>query len=131
MEIINWCQDNLFLVSVIFNLIITIFLVISVMCDKNIKNQNKEPLEIVVCAANRHLETGDIILGVRHFDKLMHMQIVNSIVRLNWEESEQGFVNQRGKFLTREQAWIVAEKAGQIAYRCGGDGKRLYSENLY
>lgn len=88
-------------------------------------------LDRVVCAANRHRISGDIILGVRHFDTLMHMQIDNSIGRLSWVDSEQGFVNQRGEFLTREEAWIVAEKAGQVIHRCGGDGEKLYSENLY
>jgi len=33
--------------------------------------------------------------------------------------------------MTREEAWQVAEAAGQIKYRVGGDGKELFSENLY
>ena len=46
-------------------------------------------------------------------------------------EHVQGFIDQRGNFLTREEAWIVAEASGQIIRRVGGDGKKLYSENLY
>jgi hypothetical protein len=44
---------------------------------------------------------------------------------------EQGFIDQHGVFMTREEAWIVAEAACQIIRRVGGDGARLYSENLY
>ena len=49
-------------------------------------------------------------------------------------KSESGFVDNRGNFLTRTEAWKVAEAAGQILYRVGGDetnGGTLYSENLY
>ena len=50
---------------------------------------------------------------------------------LKWTRAEQGFVDQFGVFLTREEAWDVASKAGQIVRRVGGDGGCLYSENLY
>jgi hypothetical protein len=48
-----------------------------------------------------------------------------------WNRAEQGFVDQRGEYLTREEAFEVASKAGQIIRRCGGDEGRLFSENLY
>ena len=40
------------------------------------------------------------------------------------------FVNQFGDYLTREQAWVIAEKNGQIIrdVSCAGT---LYSENLF
>jgi hypothetical protein len=44
---------------------------------------------------------------------------------------EQGFIDQRGEFMTREEAHKVATKSGQIIRRCGGDDGRLFSENLY
>lgn len=50
------------------------------------------------------------------------------------EEGVQGFVGNRGQFLTREEAWKVALDAGQIIRRVGDDdrnGGTLYSENLY
>jgi hypothetical protein len=48
----------------------------------------------------------------------------------------QGFVDNKGNFLTREEAWTVAYDAGQIRYICPAQtkertGNRLYSENLY
>lgn len=75
----------------------------------------------VVCAALRRGET--IVCGPRHWD-----QLCRGTSKDGWE---QGFVDQRGNFLTREEAWKVAERNGQIIRRCGGDGERLYSENLY
>jgi hypothetical protein len=45
--------------------------------------------------------------------------------------AEQGFVDQHGVFLTREEAMEIARAAGQIVRRCGGDSIRLFSENLY
>lgn len=79
----------------------------------------------IVCAAIRDGH-GSIICGPRHWDK-----ICRSTKHDAWE---QGFVDQRGEFLTREEAWKVAEAAGQILRRVGGDsinGGRLFSENLY
>jgi hypothetical protein len=47
---------------------------------------------------------------------------------------EEGFIDQFGDFHARTEAWKIAEAAGQILHRCGGDdtdGGTLYSENLY
>jgi hypothetical protein len=50
-------------------------------------------------------------------------------------DPNQGFVDQHGVYMTREEAYRVAEAAGQIAYpeRCGRglEGPKLYSEGLY
>ena len=82
----------------------------------------------VVCAAIRNT-SGHIICGARHFDSVMRQQVVNSTG--DWTRAEQGFIDQRGTFLTRHQALVVAFDAGQIIKRVGGDGHALYSENLY
>lgn len=89
----------------------------------------------VVCAAMQN-SAGDIVTGARHYDGIMQQHIE----RLRethghdvWSKSdiEQGFIDQNGWFLTREEAHKVATDAGQIIRRCGGDEKRLFSENLY
>jgi hypothetical protein len=101
----------------------------------------------VVCAANqwpdlspRWYKKPPVILGARHWDTLMRdaRDSFNSDVpswrKLDAGKEEQGFIDQFGVFMTREEAWKVAEAAGQILYRCGGDtrnGGTLYSENLY
>lgn len=86
----------------------------------------------VVCAAIR-AEDGSIMVGVRHYSADMHAQILS---RSDGEkfahrsDDDQGFVDQFGDYLTREEAWIVANDAGQIVRDVGRHGK-LFSENLY
>lgn len=88
----------------------------------------------IVCAANRSTVTGEIILGIRHCDTFMNHQrnqLPNKGRNADWE---QGFVTNKYEFVTRQEAWKIAEAAGQIYRRCGGDeanGGTLYSENLY
>ncbi len=81
----------------------------------------------IVCAALQY-DTGELIVGPRHFCPVMRKQLENS------DDNgipEQGFIDQHGKFYNRTEAWIIADNAGQIVRRVGGDEKKLYSENLY
>ena len=87
----------------------------------------------IVCAANKCSDL--IVLGVRHHDKLMNDTINNledtGVINPKWE---QGFVDNKGEFVTRTKAWRIALTANQIINRVGGDtagGGTLYSENLY
>lgn len=92
------------------------------------------PDNLIVCAANKHIPTGHILLGVRHCDE--HMRLHRDQLQdkgLN-SEYEQGFVDKFGNFHTRTEAWHIAVAAKQIKRRVGGDtadGGTLYSENLY
>ena len=82
----------------------------------------------VVCAAVRDSD-GRIAIGPRHFDPTMAGAINNFPA---WSRPyEQGFIDQHGEFMTREEAHKVATESGQIVRRCGGDDGRLFSENLY
>lgn len=83
---------------------------------------------LVVCAANRLKFTGEMAIGPRHYDETMRGNMHGS----DWGDPvEQGFIDQWGKFMTREEAHAVATAAGQIRFRCGGDDGKLFSENLY
>lgn len=88
----------------------------------------------IVCAAIR-AEDGSVITGIRHYSGDMHSQIMSrndgdKFCHRNGDD--QGFVDQRGGYHTRKQAWIIAEKAGQLLYRHDADNNdTLYSENLY
>jgi len=82
----------------------------------------------IVCAANRKRFTGEVVLGIRHWDAFMHK------LHTEGDPVDQGFIDNKGAFLSRTDAWKVAEAAGQIIRRVGGDdsnGGTLYSENLY
>lgn len=87
----------------------------------------------VVCAANRNRVTGLIICGARHFDSVMHanMQARPDSERDDWRRSEQGFIDQFGTFLTREEAHAIATERQQFHRRFDGDERTLFSENLY
>lgn len=88
---------------------------------------------LVVCAALR-AEDGDILLGIRHYSPDMHRNIEaraygEKFLRLS--DENQGFVDQWGKYMSREEAYTVALEAGQIRYQYACSHGRLYSEALY
>ncbi len=91
----------------------------------------------VVCAAIRASD-GSVLLGIRHYSLDMHAQIVNRNDGHKFQhrhDEDQGFVDQFGVYMTREEAYLVAATAGQIvrpeACEQGPTGMRLYSEGLY
>ena len=73
----------------------------------------------------------------------MREQIASSDKDEKWVNAEQGFIDQFGDFLTREEAWKIADSMGQIRRPTGfetflcprkanvGDDGILFSENLY
>ena len=109
-----------------------------------------EQANYIIAAAAR-LKIGDdlyIIPSVRHFEELFHknnevyiLGLVTKHPMLSTEQihelfikSEQGFIDRFSKFHNREEAWKIAEPAGQIRHRVDGDtinGGTLFSENLY
>lgn len=87
----------------------------------------------VICAAIR-AEQGGLIIGIRHYDAKMADQIFYRIDGHEFQhrnDEDQGFIDQFGIYMTRQEAWEVAEKAGQILYLLDGQEGTLYSENLY
>ena len=97
-------------------------------------NNIVKPQQIVVCAACKQDDI--IICGARHWDKIM-----NNIYRamkaadpdIHSSKFDQGFINQFGEFLTREEAMQVVKDNGQPfnKKRNGGSDIELYSEGLY
>ena len=92
-----------------------------------------QPLRIV-CAAVQ-AQDGEVVIGIRHFSPDMKAVINKQYNPKKFRfHSVQGFVDQYGQFWDRYEAWKIAEKAGQIFRRVGGDdskGGKLCSENLY
>ncbi|MHB0806026.1 hypothetical protein [Stutzerimonas nitrititolerans] len=90
----------------------------------------------VVCAACRY---GDLIVcGARHFDKVMHSQLTQMREDKLFEfekagRAEQGFIDQYGVFMNREEALAVAKAAGQLNVRRSKTSpeRELFSEDLY
>lgn len=98
--------------------------------------QPKVPVRVVVCAACRY---GDLIVcSARHHDPVMNRQIMalkeaDEIDIQNRGDYEQGFIDQWGKFMNREEALAVATAAGQINVRRPKTfpETELFSEDLY
>ena len=94
------------------------------------KRYNKK---VIVCAA---CKVGEVIfVGVRHFDMVMRGQIA-----ARGEDAptaicaNQGFLDNKGCFHTRTEAFHIATKAGQLEGREKTDyegSTTLYSEDLY
>jgi hypothetical protein len=49
----------------------------------------------------------------------------------DWRSSRQGFIDQKGVFMTREEAWEVAVAAGQVRYGPHLGAGQLDSSDLF
>lgn len=89
----------------------------------------------VVCAALR-LSDGRIICGVRHLDQLMRQHLPTEISEAQkvLAGHEQGFVDNRYRFLTREEAYVTALVADQFdphSESYSGIRGMLFSEDVW
>ncbi len=92
------------------------------------------------------MDDGLIVTGIRHFSPEMRtvlrrlypdppkwawaLRLLGINVPYHLRVVDQGFVDQYGTFLSREEAWIIAEREGQIREVVSTPGT-LYSECLY
>lgn len=79
-----------------------------------------------------------VLCGARHGDVFKQLEALGFEPRKGYEEIEQGFIDHKNNFLTREEAYEHAKMCGQIgttiAYEKGEErlfGKKLYSEDLW
>lgn len=102
-------------------------------------------MRYIVSAAQRNAD-GRVIMSVRHMDHLFWRNVLDLSADQSlslptgglphkvtlWQGCEQGFVDNRGDFLTREQAWPVALEARQILQKeLNWQRGCLHSEHLY
>ena len=86
--------------------------------------------ERVVCAANE-FEGGTIVLGVRHGCEIM-LSSAKKMGYKNLLKTDQGFYTNWQRFVTREEAMVIAKEQGQWIHPNGTyDHDVLYSECLY
>lgn len=97
----------------------------------------------IVCAANRHPHTQELAVGARHFCPVMRRNIESmckavgaqvmgqSAYAMAWRTSEQGFIDQHGRFYNRDDAWKIADANGQIFRDRDWQTGNLHSEHLY
>ena len=97
-------------------------------CAKPMSGAERTQRRVVCSAVSKD---GQLILGPRHFDPTMQWQLAK-YKGWHWHDAEQGFIDQWGKFMTREEAFEVANTAGQIRVKTGNPSSRkLFSEDLY
>lgn len=67
---------------------------------------------------------GHLIVGNRHFCPIMNMTIANLNIKdcKHDAKTDQGFVDQWGVYMSRQEAWNVAKAAGQI--------KKVFTEGV-
>lgn len=89
--------------------------------------------ESIVMSACRNPVTDDIIIGFRHFDRIMRGQIDKFVEgdinypRHGWDE---GFISSNNKFYTREEAYKLSADNGQFFMPERSEvGTAAYSEN--
>lgn len=83
----------------------------------------------IVCAANRRKSDGLVICGARHLDNIMR-NVADRIGDTKGHEWDQGFIDQFGHYVTREDAAIIVKMNNQ-PLRERVRGGMLFSENLY
>lgn len=100
-------------------------------------DRRRAPIHRVICAAVK-LNDGRILCGIRHFDKIMRDQITIGTPKGTPDKllpgAVQGFVDNCGVFLTREEAWELAVSAGQFdpdSESYSGIRGTLFSEDVW
>ena len=90
------------------------------------------------------MKDDSVVVGIRHFSPEMRAVMLKAYGETyHLQVKEQGFVDQFGKFYSREEAWKIAKANKQIIRPTGwetsiplesitlDDAGCLFSENLY
>ena len=89
--------------------------------------------ELIVCAAQSF--DGFVIPSVRHFCPvfwILHDKILDVGISLAYvKDIQEGFITNRGRFVSREEAYAIATDNNQIIRLCPTVSNKLYSEMLY
>jgi hypothetical protein len=69
----------------------------------------------------------------RHGNVIHHICKTTGATRVNAHEDDQGFIDHERGYVTREEAWKIAEASGQLLERAPTDGRdgKLYSEDVW
>lgn len=79
-----------------------------------------------------------VLCGARHGDVFKQLEALGFKARKGYKEVEQGFIDHKNNFLTREEAYEHAKMCGQICAKIIDDreeknhwGKEMISEDLW
>lgn len=96
---------------------------------------------ILAAAIKYHIDATDsdvVLCGARHGDVFVQLKQLGFEARKGYTEIEQGFIDHKNNFLTREEAYEHAKMCGQICEKIqyeregkGLFGKQMISEDLW
>lgn len=97
-----------------------------------VQPENELP-ELIICAAAKDPDNNKVYISMRHGDEMFWQQLDAEYTHgdKNCCHFEQGFYTNKLRFVSREEAHIIAEQNNQIKRLCPTGSKRLYSEMLY
>lgn len=88
---------------------------------------------MILCSAIKfHIDKTNkevILCGLRHGDIFKQLEALGFEPHKGYKEIEQGFLTDFGIFLSRNQAYTVALKYGQLKHP--KDNEELFSEDLW
>lgn len=89
---------------------------------------------MIVCAALL-VDNKILVPCYRHSTGFKMLKELTGKKYLEYESIDDGFMNHKGEFLTREEAWKHAEECGQLSYNTlahyFSTPPVLFSEDLY
>lgn len=114
----------------------------------SILEQNFQTPEYILCAAiwykelptqvhlPKNITKGLVVCGHRHGHCIDTVKTLAGLrtVKISPDgvgETEQGFLTNTNRFVDREEAFLIAQKAEQLNNRERGSSKTLFSEDLY
>lgn len=95
---------------------------------------------MLICAALlvqvEGLDHATILPCRRHGDGFGILKDLGYAPKTKYKVVEQGFIDHRGSFLNRQDAWVHARECGQLSqstewYKSDNRDCELYSEDLY
>lgn len=78
-----------------------------------------------------NVTTGAVFCGFRHAQCIYTKCAITGLRNCDSGEHIQGFLTNKNRFVSREEALIIAEREGQLRKDVETFGNRLFSENLY
>lgn len=99
----------------------------------NIVVESRESLpELIVCSAAQNPDTLEVYLSLRHGDDYFWKHHDDQYKKdMSCMHYIQGFITNKKRFVTREEAYIIASNNNQIRRLCPTGSNRLYSEMMY
>lgn len=94
---------------------------------------------VLAAAIKYHIKKTDstvILCGARHAEIIMQLGSLGFLPRNGYEEIEQGFIDNKGQFLNRSEAFEHAKSCGQLCAKIVHEremsgNKDLISEDLW